>query len=51
MTEKVHKLTKDLASEKAATDKLQKTTVDKASQMTAENRKLALELSKLKVYT
>ena len=49
MTEKVHKLTKELVSEKAASDQLQKTTVDKASQQTTENRKLTLELSKLKV--
>lgn len=49
MTEKAQKLAKDLASEKAKSDQLQKSTTNQASQQTSENRKLALELSKLKV--
>ena len=49
MTEKVQKLTKQLASEKSAAEQLQKTSSDLKSQQTSENRKLALEISKLKV--
>lgn len=49
MTEKAQKLAKDLASEKAKSDQLQKSATNQASQQTSENRKLALELSKLKV--
>lgn len=51
MTEKVQKLTKGLATEKATTDQLQKTASDRSTQQTAENRKLTLEISKLKVLT
>ena len=51
MTEKVQKLTKGLATEKATADQLQKTASDRSTQQTAENRKLALEISKLKVFT
>lgn len=50
MTEKVQKLTKGLATEKATADQLQKTASDRSTQQTAENRKLALEISKLKVF-
>lgn len=50
MTEKVQKLTKGLATEKATADQLQKTVSDRSTQI-AENRKLALEISKLKVLT
>ena len=49
MTEKAQKLAKDLASEKAKSDQLQKSATNQASQQTGENRKLALEISKLKV--
>lgn len=49
MTEKVQKLSKGLATEKATADQLQKTVSDRSTQQIAENRKLALEISKLKV--
>ena len=49
MTEKVQRLTKGLATEKASVEQLQKTTSDQSNQQTSENRKLALEISKLKV--
>ena len=49
MTEKVQRLTKGLATEKASTEQLQKTASDRSNQQTAENRKLVLEISKLKV--
>lgn len=49
MTEKAQKLAKDLASEKAKSDQLQKSATNQASQQTGENRKLAFEISKLKV--
>ena len=49
MTEKVQKLTKGLASEKSASEQLQKASTDRVSQQAAENRKMALEISKMKV--
>lgn len=49
MTEKLQKLTKSLAEEKAATEKLQKSNSSQISQQTSDNRKMALEISKLKV--
>lgn len=49
MTEKVQKLTKGLVTEKASVEQLQKTSSERNSQQTTENRKLALEISKLKV--
>lgn len=49
MTEKVQKLSKQLTSEKAASEELQKSTSVQMSQQTSENRKLLLEISKLKV--
>lgn len=45
----MQKLTKGLATEKATAEQLQKTTSQRSSQQTAENKKLALEVSKLKV--
>lgn len=48
MTEKVQKLSKQLTSEKAASEELQKSTSVQMSQQTSENRKLLLEISKLK---
>lgn len=50
MTEKVQKLTKGLATEKSMADQLQKTATERSNQQTTENRKLALEISKLKVH-
>ena len=50
MTEKVQRLTKGLAIEKASAEQLQKSGSERSNQQTAENRKLALEISKLKVY-
>ena len=49
MTEKLQKLTKSLAEEKAAAEKLQKSNSGQISQQTSDNRKMALEISKLKV--
>ena len=49
MTEKLQKLTKSLAEEKAAAEKLQKSNSSQISQQTSDNRKMALEISKLKV--
>ena len=49
MTEKVQRLTKGLVTEKASVEQLQKTASDQSNQQTSENRKLALEISKLKV--
>ena len=49
MTEKVQRLTKGLATEKVSVEQLQKTASDRSTQQTAENRKFALEISKLKV--
>lgn len=49
MTEKVQKMSKQLSAEKAASEQLQKASSDQKSQLTSENRKLALEISKLKV--
>lgn len=49
MTEKLQKVTKTLAEEKAATEKLQKSSASQLTQQTSDNRKMALEISKLKV--
>ena len=49
MTEKVQKLSKQLTSEKAASEQLQKSSSNQMTQQTSENRKLLLEISKLKV--
>jgi len=49
MTDKAQKLAKQLASEKTNSEQLKKSTANQASQHTSENRKLALEISKLKV--
>ena len=49
MTEKVQRLTKGLVTEKASVEHLQKSASEHSNQQTAENRKLALEISKLKV--
>ena len=51
MTEKLQKLTKSLAEEKAAAEKLQKSNSSQINQQTSDNRKMALEISKLKVFT
>lgn len=50
MTEKLQKLTKNLTEEKAAADKLQKSSASQLTQQTSDNRKMALEISKLKVW-
>ena len=49
MTDKLQKLTKNLSEEKAAAEKLQKASSSQLTQQTSENRKMALEISKLKV--
>ena len=49
MTDKAQKLAKQLASEKTNSEQLQKSTANQASHQTSENRKLALEISKMKV--
>lgn len=51
MTEKIQKLSKNLTEEKAAAEKLQKSNSSQITQQTSENRKMALEISKLKVHT
>lgn len=45
----MNKISKDLSSEKFAAEKLQKDSSGQLSQHVTENRKLALEISKLKV--
>ena len=45
----MNKLSKDLSHEKTASEKQQKSNSDQLSQQISENRKLALEISKLKV--
>ena len=49
LTEKMNKISKDLSTEKTAAEKLQKNSSGQLSQHVSENRKLALEMSKLKV--
>lgn len=49
MTDKLQKLTRNLTEEKAATEKLQKANSSQIAQQTSDNRKMALEISKLKV--
>ena len=49
MTEKLQKLTKNLAEEKTAAEKSQKSNASQLAQQTSDNRKMALEISKLKV--
>ena len=49
MTEKLQKVTRTLAEEKAAAEKLQKSNSSQITQQTSDNRKMALEISKLKV--
>lgn len=49
LTEKMNKISKDLSSERMASEKLQKDNSGQLSQHVTENRKLALEISKLKV--
>lgn len=49
LTDRMNKLSKDLSSEKTTSEKHQKSTTDLLAQQTSENRKLLLELSKLKV--
>ena len=49
MTEKVQRLTKGLVTEKASVEQLQKSASENTNQQTEENRKLALDISKLKV--
>ena len=45
----MNKISKDLSSERMAAEKLQKDNSGQLSQHVTENRKLALEISKLKV--
>lgn len=45
----MNKISKDLTSEKMAAEKLQKSNSGQLSQQVSDNRKLALEISKLKV--
>ncbi len=49
LTDRMNKLSKDLSIEKTTSEKSHKSTTDLLTQQTAENRKLLLELSKLKV--
>ena len=49
LTEKMNKISKDLSSERMAAERLQKDNSGQLSQHVTENRKLALEISKLKV--
>ena len=49
MTEKVQKISKQLSTEKALTEQLQKSTSSQMTQQISDNRKMALEISKLKV--
>ena len=49
LTEKLKELSKQLMSEKTSAEKNQKSKTDQMQQQTTENRKLALEISKLKV--
>lgn len=48
MTEKIQKLSQQITSEKVSSEQLHKTTAEQVQQKTAENRKMALEISKLK---
>ena len=49
LTEKMKELTKCLSSEKETTEKVHKASSEQVTQQTSENRKMALEISKLKV--
>ena len=49
LTEKVQRVTKQLASERSSAELEKKQSQDRASQRSGENKKLALEVSKLKV--
>ncbi len=49
MTEKLQKLSGDIISEKELSQQLQKNSTSQMNQKTSENRKMALEISKLKV--
>ena len=49
MTEKIQKLSQQITSEKVSSEQLHKTTAEQVQQKTAQNRKMALEISKLKV--
>ena len=49
MTEKLQKLSGDITSEKELSQQLQKNSTSQMNQKTSENRKMALEISKLKV--
>ena len=49
LTEKMKELTKCLSTEKETAEKSHKATSEQVSQQTSENRKMALEISKLKV--
>ena len=49
LTDRMNKLSKDLSTEKTTSDKNHKSSTDLLAQQTSENRKLLLELSKLKV--
>ncbi|XP_011402817.1 PREDICTED: myosin heavy chain, embryonic smooth muscle isoform-like [Amphimedon queenslandica] len=48
LTEKMNLLTKDLTHEKSSSEKQHRNTSDQLAQQTSENRKLMLEISKLK---
>lgn len=48
LTEKMKELTKCLSAEKETAEKANKATSDQVTQQTSENRKMALEISKLK---
>ena len=48
LTDKMNVLNKDLTHEKSSSEKQHKSTSDQLAQQTSENRKLMLEISKLK---
>ena len=48
LTDKMNVLNKDLTHEKSSSEKQHKSTSDQLTQQTSENRKLMLEISKLK---
>lgn len=49
MTDKLQKLSRDLCTERESSQQEQKTSLSQLNQKTSENRKMALEISKLKV--
>ncbi len=49
MTDKLQKLSEDLCLEKESSKQVQKTSSSQLNLKTSENRKMALEISKLKV--